>query len=254
MSQELEIWKDVPGYEGLYQVSNLGRVKSLARSYVCKRGGIRHLPNKILKTAITGHGYLGLVFRKDGKPTSKRVHQLIWLTFKGLVPKGLVIDHINNDKLDNKLCNLQLLTTRQNVSKYHDTLPSANKYIGVVWDVNSKKWKSQAQIKGRLAYFGLFDSEEEAHKARLKVLSNEDVYVYEKPTYTSEYEGVYWHKSVNKWATSIPINGKQKYLGSFSTELEAYEKRLQSLINLKQSGIIQDQESPEKQGEALSHP
>jgi hypothetical protein len=108
---KVEIWKDVPEYEGLYQVSDLGRVKCLERNGV-KKGG------NILKPSDNGTGYLKVVLSNKTKKT-KYIHVLVaeaFLSHKS--NKGVCnVDHINNIKNDNRLENLQILSHRENVIK-----------------------------------------------------------------------------------------------------------------------------------------
>ena len=98
----MEVWKDIPGYEGLYQVSNMGRVMSLNYN---KTGKAR-----IMKLNRQKNGYQCIYFK--GK--SHTVHKLVWITFNGPVPSGLEINHIEEDKSDNSLENLNLLTHKDN--------------------------------------------------------------------------------------------------------------------------------------------
>lgn len=97
-----EIWRDVPGYEGLYQVSNLGNVKSLRRGKILK-------PRK-------SKDYLHVVLCKDGKETEFRVNRLVCSVFNGPIPPGLEVNHINEDKSDNRLSNLNLMTHKENIN------------------------------------------------------------------------------------------------------------------------------------------
>ena len=96
-----EIWKDVPGYESLYQVSSLGRVKSLQR-YVNNNGGKQLLKERLLKFGLS-KGYYNVVLYKNKKNKNIKVHKLVAMAFLNHKPNGyeLVIDHINNNKLDN---------------------------------------------------------------------------------------------------------------------------------------------------------
>lgn len=102
----VEIWKDVLGYEGKYMVSNLGRVKSIIRRGVVKDTFFTPWKNH--------NGYYLVSLRKDGKKTGKTVSILVWEAFNGPVPKGMEVNHINEDKSDNRLVNLNLLTPSQN--------------------------------------------------------------------------------------------------------------------------------------------
>jgi len=97
-----EIWKDVPGYEGLYQVSNLGRVKSL------KFG-----KERILKPGWNNSGYLFVVLCINGKNKISSVHRLVMLSF--VRESGLHVNHKNGIKTDNRLKNLEYCTQFENM-------------------------------------------------------------------------------------------------------------------------------------------
>ena len=149
-----EIWKDIKDYEGLYQVSNLGRIKSL------KFG-----KERILKGTKNFHGYSLVALYKDGKTKTITVHQLVSMAFLNHKPCGykLVVDHINTIKTDNRLENLQVITNRENLSK--DKKKGTSKYVGVSWYKRYQKWKAQMLIKGKHKTLGYFKTELEAHQA-----------------------------------------------------------------------------------------
>lgn len=145
-----EIWKDIPDYEGKYQISNLGRVKSLKRKYV--------LEDTILKTPKCSGGYMVVNLSKK----ILRVHQLMAITFLGHTPCGykLVVDHIDNDKLNNKLDNLQLITHRENLSK--DSTNTSG-YTGVFLRPN-KKFIARIWVNSKYINLGIYDTPQEASK------------------------------------------------------------------------------------------
>lgn len=104
---EKEIWKDVIGYEGFYQVSNYGRVRS---NYFSKQ--------KILKLFSATNDYLMVNLYKNKKASPQLIHRLVYEAFYGIKScRKYVIDHIDNNKLNNHLCNLQYITNRQNSFK-----------------------------------------------------------------------------------------------------------------------------------------
>lgn len=175
---EEEIWKDIPEYEGLYQVSNFGNIKSLVReTRNCK--GIFFTKEKILKPAFTCKGnkkYLAVALCKNLKQKTLRIHKLVAMAFLNHTPEGykLVVDHINNNSLDNSVNNLQLITQRKNTSKSQKN--KSSKYTGVCWDKYAKKWKSNIRINGRSKHIGNFTNEHEAFLAyenKLKEIENE---------------------------------------------------------------------------------
>lgn len=104
-----EQWIDVKGYEGLYQVSNLGNVKSLPR---------KGTKGKILKQHIKFGGYLAVALTKNHKTKWFRVHRLVLDNFRpNKDSEYLQVDHINSNRIDNRLENLQWLTQTENVRK-----------------------------------------------------------------------------------------------------------------------------------------
>lgn len=119
-----EIWKDIPGYEGKYQASSLGRIKSLSRqvrgvNHYTGKEFLRTIPEKILKPGRyckTGHLSVMLEHGGNGKP----VHQLILLTFVGEPPEGHEVLHNDGDPTNNRLDNLRYGTRRENIlDVYH---------------------------------------------------------------------------------------------------------------------------------------
>ena len=151
-----EVWADVKGYKGLYQVSNLGNVKSL-RS------------NLILKPSVNSVGYYVVNL---GRGNNKKIHQLVAMEFLNHKPNGhkLVVDHIDNDKLNNNLDNLQVITHRENLKK--DRKNDSSKFLGVSWNSIGKKWIARVYFEGSNVYLGGFDCEIDASKAVLIFLNN----------------------------------------------------------------------------------
>ena len=108
-----EVWKDVVGYEGMYQVSNLGRIRSLDRfvnSSVINIGK-KKTKGRILKQCIC-HGYLVVSLGKNGK--TQRVHRLVANEFIPNPENKPHIDHINTIRTDNRVENLRWVTAKEN--------------------------------------------------------------------------------------------------------------------------------------------
>jgi len=159
-----EIFKNIPGFEGLYQVSNLGRVKSLARVVEGPKGP-RNLKERILKPGKNSNGYLVCILYKYGKRKAFDVHQLAAIAFLDHVPNGkiLVVNHKNFNRTDNRVENLEIVTMRENGNKKH--LKSTSEFTGVSWNKQAKKWHSQIAINGGKKYLGLFANEIDAANA-----------------------------------------------------------------------------------------
>ena len=111
-SRAKEIWKDVPEYEGLYQASNLGRIKSLPRT-TTKGGVLKEYINK-------RNGYCYVSLTKNNKATTHRVHKLVYSAFLGemVTTKYDVnrqVNHIDGKKTNNSINNLEICTQSENV-------------------------------------------------------------------------------------------------------------------------------------------
>lgn len=100
-----EEWKDIQGFEGTYMVSNLGKVKSV--NY--RGSGKEHLLNQ-----YNDKGYWKATLCKNGKAKHYLVHRLVWVAFRGPIPEGYEINHIDENSSNNRLDNLNLLTRAGN--------------------------------------------------------------------------------------------------------------------------------------------
>lgn len=113
MSDYKEQWKDIAGYEGLYQVSNLGNIKSLAR-YKKNRGVMQEVKEKILKQTPDMVGYVKVHLSKEGKSKCFCVHKLVALAFVPNVENKPHINHIDENKSNNRADNLEWCTATEN--------------------------------------------------------------------------------------------------------------------------------------------
>lgn len=104
-------WLPVPKYEELYEVSNLGRVRSLPRS---PKNGKRGFPGTLLKLKRVGNGYYGVNLWKENKQKTVAVHVLVAESFIGIRPTGLHIRHLDGNKKNNQLINLTYGTRSEN--------------------------------------------------------------------------------------------------------------------------------------------
>ncbi len=167
----MEIFKDIPDYEGIYQVSNLGRVKSLERTVTHSSGSFMVLKERFL-TLILNAGYYNVNLSKHGKPKAFNVHVLVAMTFLNHTPRGMeiVVDHIDNDKLNNNTSNLQLTSNRHNTTK--DRKGGSSEYIGVSWSKANSKWRAAITLNGKTKYLGYYTCELKAAEAYQNALKN----------------------------------------------------------------------------------
>jgi hypothetical protein len=115
-----EQWRPIPGYERTYAVSSLGRIYSHPRPTTS--GGV-------LKGSIDSYGYRRVALVQDGKQRTRRVHVLVMLAFRGPAPAGMEIRHLDGDKLNPRLGNLEYGTHQQNGmdTVAHGNCPPANR-------------------------------------------------------------------------------------------------------------------------------
>lgn len=161
-----ETWKAIPNFEGLYEISTKGRVKS----FVYNHKKIERIINPH-KCGVKRRNYNQVTLYKKSLKYTKRIHWLMAVTYRGHTEgDGMVVDHVDNDYLNDNLENIQLLTIRQNTSK--DRKGGTSKYIGVHKAKGTKKWKAVIGIDGKNEALGSFNNELDASKAyqdRLKV-------------------------------------------------------------------------------------
>lgn len=136
----VEIWKDIRDYEGLYQASNWGRIRSLDRYEVVGKAK-RFRKGKILKAVKTKRGYLKVGLCKAGKMKQFLVHRLVYETFNGVIPEGMDVNHINEIKTDNRYPeNLNLMNRKNNINWGTGIKRRAEKRIGTKapWVIEAK--------------------------------------------------------------------------------------------------------------------
>lgn len=119
--REIEVWKPIKGYEGRYEASNLGNIRSLDRMIKSKGEGKRFLRGRVLKKLIVRNGYEHVALCKDGRTKRVSVHRVIASTFLKRRPEDEVVNHINGIKTDNRVSNLEWCTYKQNIRHAIDT-------------------------------------------------------------------------------------------------------------------------------------
>jgi hypothetical protein len=166
-----EEWKDIIGYEGYYQISNLGRVKFLERKLIGTCGKFSRttvLKEKIHRFQIFGMGYYATYLTINKVTKSKYIHRLIAIHFIDNPHNLPFVNHIDGNKLNNAIENLEWVSNRENVCHGKKNIKKSSQYSGVSWQKDRNKWKSQIYHNGKVFHLGRFDTEEEAHNARVK--------------------------------------------------------------------------------------
>ena len=116
---ETEVWKDVKEFLGYYQVSNLGRYRSAERTVTFADGRVRTFESKILKPYISKQGYHIATLSYKGKNFKRRVHRMVAENFLEPVEGDVEVNHIDGDKLNNKVSNLEWISHSDNLTHFH---------------------------------------------------------------------------------------------------------------------------------------
>lgn len=176
------VWMDVVGYEGKYQVNGKGETKSL--NY--KRTG----EEKVLKLAKGKAGYLTVGFSENGVCKHFYIHRIVYESFYGGIPKGMEIDHIDGDKLNNRVENLRCVTPKENINNPNTLNDRWRKNVS---DANRKKYRNQGFRKKQA---------EAVRKATVSALS--------KPVLQFSKDG----KFIKRWNSTNDICNEYGYCNS----------------------------------------
>lgn len=165
MSDANEQWKDVPGFEGYYQVSSTGRVRSLDRLIKHSKRGELIRKGRVLKLRFNkSRGYFMFSFYKDGKATSGDLHRFIMKAFNG--ESNLFVDHKDGNKQNNNVDNLRYCTPRANST--FDNVKRTNKtgFMGVSKYARCKDnpFIAGIRISGEVVKIGCYPTAEAAHE------------------------------------------------------------------------------------------
>lgn len=117
----MEIWKDIVGYKGIYQISDLGRVKSVRR-IIIRQGRNAIISERILTTINNQGGYIHVILSKDGEVKTHLVHRLVADGFIHNPELKKQVNHKNGIKTDNKAVNLEWATSKENIRHAFDSL------------------------------------------------------------------------------------------------------------------------------------
>jgi len=157
-SNTTEVWKDIKGYEGHYQVSNIGRVKSLERTATVKNGSKRTVRERILKPSPDQDGYWYVILYDDSSKKKKFfVHRLVCEAFHKNPENKPCVNHIDEDKTNNTASNLEWCTVTENINYGTRTAKSAkalSKSVGQYTPNGElvKVWKSTMEVERQLGF------------------------------------------------------------------------------------------------------
>jgi hypothetical protein len=171
---EGEIWKDIEGYDGYYQISNFGRVKSLSRkSYNGK--GYFNSKEKFLKHRATNKGYYNYSLTKNNKTIDFLAHRLIAVAFIDNPLNKKTVNHKDSVRTNNSISNLEWASHRENHCHRVSKIYKSSKYVGVCFHKATKKWESNICVLGKLIHLGIYKTEEEAYRVRCIYEKNNNI-------------------------------------------------------------------------------
>lgn len=168
----MEKWVDINGFEGLYRVSNTGKVRSVPRrsknngSY----SGYVTVKSKELKQTVNRHGYHVITLYKSGVRYFKIVHRLVAESFIYNPNNYKEVNHIDMNKSNNNVANLEWCDREYNINHMYKNKNTSSKYKGVSFDKNRKLWQSYVDINKKRLSLGRFETEEDANQYRLNFI------------------------------------------------------------------------------------
>jgi hypothetical protein len=166
-----EQWKPIKGYEGLYEISSYGRVKSLYRIVVSNTGKQRTINEKILtnnkrpKHANSKYFIYSIKLNKNGISKRFKIHRLVGQYVPN--PFNLpYMNHIDGDPLNNYHLNLEWVSHRENMCHCVDKTKTSSQYIGVSYSKKDRVWRSEISVNTKRINLGSYNNELTAYQAR----------------------------------------------------------------------------------------
>lgn len=154
-----EEWREIPGYEGLYQASNLGRIRSKNRHVIRKDGGSSFIRGKIIKQRLFGAGYYYVSLSRNREVSLCAVHRLVAITFLPNPYNLPEVNHKDEGRIDNRVENLEWCTHQYNL-----TYGTINQRTGLKLRNNPKTSKPVIQYTRDGIFVAEYPSIEEAHR------------------------------------------------------------------------------------------
>jgi len=174
MENNAEIWKDIVGFEGLYQISNYGNVKS-CRRYVNAKFGKRVVNEKLLSLGKDKDGYLMAILCQDGIKQTVKIHRLVANAFIDKFDGKKIVNHIDSNKSNNFVSNLEWVSSLENICHSRLKMKTSSKYVGVCFNKKDNNFKATATIDGKTITLGGFKNEEDAYNSRLQFFKDNGI-------------------------------------------------------------------------------
>lgn len=173
--REPEIWKSIPDYEGLYEISSWGNVRSLDKvmHHYASKNNLANVKGKVLTHKLSNkYRYVDLYINSSYKRFT--VHFLVYAVFCGIIPIGKIINHKDCNRVNNYYQNLEEVFPRENSTHYHRV--NKTNLVGAHYDGSGKRlkrWRSSIICDRKKIGLGSYLTEKEAHEAYLNFLKEQ---------------------------------------------------------------------------------
>lgn len=175
-----EKWKDISGYDGIYQISNKGNVKSIDRTIIqwCKHNKYieRLIKGKPLTATDNGYGYLIVSLNKNNKRKNHYIHRLVAEHFIGKIDEGYVINHKDYDKYNNTADNLEIVTQKENIIHSIPNMEGPNRRFKDYKKRYIRYRSNRYEVTVKKEYIGTYRTLQEAIDARDLAIESFDYY------------------------------------------------------------------------------
>ena len=173
-SHVFQTWVPVIDYEGLYEVSDFGIIRSLSRTWISGKGSVQFKPTTILKPNVNNI-YNHVNLNKNGTVKHKTVHRIVLTSFYGHSTL-FVLHRVEGNPLDCRLYNLKFGSHRENIIRYYSSVKKYSSATGVSFHKKRNEWRSFIRVNGKLKALGCFKNEKDAAFAYQKALKQ--IYEY----------------------------------------------------------------------------
>lgn len=160
-NMEKEIYVDVIGYEGFYEISNFGT--------------IRKKTTKRVRKPKEKDGYIYYTLCKNKVNRFVSLHRILFFSFNRNADQSLIVNHIDHNKKNNTLSNLELVSIRENVTHGKLRKNKTSKHIGVYYSQRDKVWRAQISYQTKTKTLGTFKTENEAHEAYQRFIKENNI-------------------------------------------------------------------------------
>jgi len=170
-----ELWKDINGYEGYYQISTLGNVRSLDRIVTYKNGRTAKYKGSMRSPSVSEYRLIAL--SKDGSVSVKKISRLVAEHFLFKIDGKDIVNHIDGNKKNDCVANLEWCTLSENsIHAFENNLSSKkNKVAGVFYEKRRGKWASYLYRNSKNIFIGRYETQLQAIEARENYINEKGV-------------------------------------------------------------------------------